>query len=173
MQMNVEFRTLQPEDASALLNFEQQNRQWFEQFVLPRADAVYSPEGIAEHIRNCLDDYASGTMHPCILLNGDGDIVGRANLKDIDSLEGTTEIGYRIAQAYIGKNVASQAVQHLKAAAYEKWQLKRLLAFVTTENPASARVLEKAGFVKCELIPARSTIGSRQLGCYRYEHLRS
>ena len=166
----MEIRTLQRDDAAALLKFELLNREWFEEFVLPRAESVYSPSGMAAHIDTCLHDYALGTMHPCIILDQDGHIVGRANLKDIDPLECTTEIGYRISRQYISKGLATQAVSHLKDLAYGRWRLARLLAFVTTENPASARVLEKSGFVKGRLIESRSVLKTKILDCYQYSH---
>jgi len=167
----MKIRTLEVDDAAILLKFELQNRAWFEQYVLPRADSVYSREGIAAHIETCLNDYASGTMHPCIILDDDGRIAGRANLKDIDSVERTTEIGYRIAQEYVGKGIATEAVEYLKTLAYGQWHLARLLAFVTVENPASARVLEKCGFVKGRLIPDKSELKSKILDCYQYQHI--
>ena len=166
----MEIRILQRNDADALLEFELGNRAWFEEFVLPRAETVYSPSGMAAHIDTCLNDYAAGTMHPCVIIDQDGQIAGRANLKDIDPLERTTEIGYRIARQYIGKGLATQAVSHLKDLAYGQWRLARLLAFVTTENPASARVLEKSGFVKGRLIESRSVLKTKILDCYQYSH---
>ena len=167
----MKIRTLQIDDAAALLDFELRNRAWFEQFVLPRADSVYSQDGIATHINTCLYDYTNGTMHPCLILDDYGRIAGRANLKDIDSAERTTEIGYRIGQEYAGKGMATAAVEYLKTLAYDQWRLARLLAFVTTENPASARVLEKCGFIRGELITNRSELKSKVLDCYQYEHI--
>lgn len=169
---DMEIRTLQKNDAAALLAFELDNRIWFEQFVLPRPDSVYTQQGIATHIEECLRDYAIGTMHPCVILDDDGCIAGRANLKDIALENGTTEIGYRIARQHVGKGVATMAVDHLKKLAYTQWKLTSLLAFVTTENPASARVLEKSGFVRRELIRNRAALKSQILNCYRYEHVR-
>jgi ribosomal-protein-alanine N-acetyltransferase len=166
----MEIRTLRRDDAAALLEFELGNRAWFEEFVLPRDESVYSPHGMAAHIDTCLNDYALGAMHPCVILDQDGQIAGRANLKDIDPLERTTEIGYRIARHHIGKGLATQAVSHLMDLAYGQWRLTCLLAFVTTENPASARVLEKSGFVKGRLIESRSVLKTKILDCYQYSH---
>jgi ribosomal-protein-alanine N-acetyltransferase len=167
----MKIRTLQVDDATALLEFELLNRSWFEQSVLPRAESFYSIDGVAAHIDTCLHDYTLGTMHPCIILDNDGQIVGRANLKDIDEVARTTEIGYRIGQAYVGKGVATEAVIFLQDLAYSQWKLKRLLAFVTTENLASARVLEKCGFMRGELIPSRSELKNKILDAYQYQHM--
>ncbi len=166
----MEIRTLRLDDAAALLEFELSNRAWFEEFVLPRAESVYSQAGMAAHIDTCLNDYAAGTMHPCVILDRDGRVAGRANLKDIDAAEWTTEIGYRIGRQHIGRGLATRAVSHLKDLAYGQWRLARLLAFVTIENPASARVLEKSGFVKGSLIESRSVLKTKILDCYQYSH---
>jgi ribosomal-protein-alanine N-acetyltransferase len=167
----MKIRTLQVDDAAALLEFELDNRAWFERFVLPRHESVYSTQGISAHIETCLEEFENGTMHPSVILDQGGKIVGRANLKDIDSLEKTTEIGYRIAQQYTGKGIASQAVRYLQELGYEKWRLKRLWAYVTTENAASARVLEKSGFVRGKLFQGRSELKGKTLDCYQYEHV--
>lgn len=163
-------RTLQADDAPALLAFETENRSWFERYVLARAEATYTVEGIVEHVNACLHDFAEGKMHPCLIL-AEGKIIGRANLKDIDLAAGTTEVGYRIAEAYVGRGVATYALQQLMALAYDKWQLARLQAYVTTENPASSRVLEKAGFILRGMREGKSEIKQRLLDCYHYEHI--
>ncbi|MBV8665461.1 MAG: GNAT family N-acetyltransferase [Burkholderiaceae bacterium] len=172
-------RTLQAEDADRLLQFECENRAWFEQTILPRPESVYSPAGIVTHIEECLDGLARGTFHPCILVeevegaeNG-GAIVGRANLKNIDAAASSTEIGYRIAERCTGKGLATAAVAHLMELAYGRWKLARILAYVTVENPASARVLERSGFDRIALIPNRSAMPHKLLDCYEYLHCAS
>jgi ribosomal-protein-alanine N-acetyltransferase len=167
----VTVRTLQADDAAALLDFEIENRNWFERYVLARAASTYTPEGIVKHIDACLKDFAAGTMHPCLVLD-DGKIIGRANLKDIDSVQGTTEVGYRIAEAYVGRGVATQALHYLMTLAYDEWKLTRVLAFATTENPASRRVLEKAGFVFRGMADEKAEVNQRLLQRCRYEHVR-
>lgn len=142
-----QIRTLQPDDAVQLLHFEQANRHWFERHVEPRGDAFYSLEGVADHIREFLAAHADGTRHPCVIVDGQGAIVGRANLKEIDRLAGTAEVGYRIAASHVGMGLASRAVGHLVDVARVSWQLKHLHAFVADGNAASARVLQKSRFV--------------------------
>jgi ribosomal-protein-alanine N-acetyltransferase len=166
----MKIRTLQVEDTAALLAFELHNREWFEQYVLPRSDSVYSYDGMSAHVDTCMRDHAIGTMHPCIILDANGRIAGRANLKDIDAQAGTSEIGYRIGQEYVGKGVATEALKYMMALAYEEWCLARLFARVSTENPASARVLEKCGFVRGELSPEISKLKAKVISCYEYEH---
>uniref|UniRef100_A0A0D9VX60 N-acetyltransferase domain-containing protein n=1 Tax=Leersia perrieri TaxID=77586 RepID=A0A0D9VX60_9ORYZ len=58
-------------------------------------------------------------------------------------------VGYRVAQAYWGRGVATGAVRAAAEAVFAEWPwLERLEAVADVENPASQRVLEKAGFVR-------------------------
>ncbi len=73
-----------------------------------------------------------------------------------DSQAPELHIGYLLGEATWGQGVATELVQGLVSAA-EKDGPVRLLGGVSIENPASARVLEKAGF---ELSPDLSTTNS-------------
>ncbi|VAI00841.1 unnamed protein product [Triticum turgidum subsp. durum] len=58
-------------------------------------------------------------------------------------------LGYRVAHGYWGRGIATRAVGMAAAAAFAEWPwLARLEAVADVENPASQRVLEKAGFVR-------------------------
>jgi ribosomal-protein-alanine N-acetyltransferase len=144
--MAIDIRTLQHEDAEALLAFELKNRHWFEQHIDARPAAFYSIDGVRDHIGAYLDSYARSAWHPCLLLE-EGTIIGRANLKDIDTAAGVAEIGYRVAQEATGRGAASSALQHLVELARSRWRLRQLFAQVIDGNAASARVLVKNGFV--------------------------
>lgn len=143
----VRIRTLQSTDAEALLTFELNNREWFERHIDARGAAFYSVQGVTDHITAYLSDYAAGTWHPFVIEDDDGIIMGRANLKDIDSSARTAEVGYRIAQSACGQGLATQAVRHLIEEAQLRWNLKQLVANVYAENIASAKVLQRCGFL--------------------------
>ena len=61
----------------------------------------------------------------------------------------TAEIGYWLAEPFWGKGIMTLAVKNLTAYAIHDLKLNRIFAKPYTSNPASARVLEKAGFI-CE-----------------------
>lgn len=143
---NATIRTLQADDAAALLAFEVANRAWFEQHIEPRDAAFYSPQGVAAHIAAYLTGHAEGTWHPFVLEDAAGRVVGRANLKDIDRAAGTAEIGYRIAQDACGQGLATLAVRHLVREAVSRWQLTQLVANVYADNVGSRKVLARCGF---------------------------
>jgi [ribosomal protein S5]-alanine N-acetyltransferase len=163
-------RTLATLDTPALLEFELANRDWFESHVDARAADFYCQAGVAAHIEEALQRMAQGTMHPCLLLEDDGAIVGRGNLKDIDRATGRAEVGYRIAASARGRGLAGAALAHLMELAYGQWQLSGLDAHVTVANAASARVLERAGFSLAGPSPVTALVGEEQLACLYYRH---
>lgn len=140
-------RTLRLEDAPQLLAFEQDNRAWFERHIEPRPDGFYSADGVLAHIRHFLAGHAGGSLHPCVMLDEHGQLLGRANLKDIDRQAETAEVGYRVGQEHAGKGLATAALRHLIGLARDEWRLARLNAYAIDGNAASIRVLERCGFV--------------------------
>jgi ribosomal-protein-alanine N-acetyltransferase len=159
-------RSLAVEDARELLRFEEVNRAWFERHIDPRPDEFYSIHGVTAHIQELLTSYAKGQFHAFILIDETGAIVGRANLKEIRQDAGIAEIGYRIAENSVGKGLATQALTRLIEVARKTWKLKRLIAFVTDDNKASARVLEKQGFVLTDCIQDLALVSGKSLnGC--------
>ncbi len=75
--------------------------------------------------------------------------------KDVERLSG--EIGYWLAEDYWGRGIMTAAAGAVTAAVFEHTELVRLYAPVFSSNPASMRVLQKAGYVK-EGILRRSVV---------------
>ncbi|KQQ33535.1 hypothetical protein ASF61_10695 [Duganella sp. Leaf126] len=170
-------RTLQANDAPALLAFELANRAWFAQHVAVRPASFYSRQGVAAHITDYLDLHRQGTLLPCVLVDaadavdamaGGGAIVDRANLRHIDRAAATGEVGYRIAHAAAGRGLGSLALRHLLHAARHDYQLRTVDAWITDENPGSRRLAEKHGFVRLDLAPLPERCGGVQRWAYGY-----
>ncbi|MBD8543810.1 GNAT family N-acetyltransferase [Oxalobacteraceae sp. CFBP 8761] len=142
----IRIRTLQPIDAEPLLKLELENRQWFERHIDARSSAFYSLEGVTEHIASYLAGLDNGIWHPLVIEDSEGKIVGRANLKDINVLERSAEVGYRIAESACGQGLATLAVRRLIQEARSHWNLTRLVANVYAGNIGSAKVLQRCGF---------------------------
>ncbi|MYC29564.1 MAG: GNAT family N-acetyltransferase [Chloroflexi bacterium] len=66
-----------------------------------------------------------------------------------DVFSRSAEIGYWLGEPYWGKGIATGAVSAFTRFAFSNYDLARIEARVYENNPASARVLEKAGYV-CE-----------------------
>ena len=143
----LDIRPLDRTDAPALLAFETANRGWFEAHIDPRDPGFYCLEGVAAHIDQYLTGFAQGTWHPLVIVDAKQAIVGRANLKDIDLLTRSAEVGYRIAEHACGQGLATLALRRLIDEARGRWQLTRLVAQVYDSNLGSRAVLQRAGFV--------------------------
>jgi RimJ/RimL family protein N-acetyltransferase len=59
---------------------------------------------------------------------------------------GWIDLGFRFAQPYWGRGLATEAAAAWVHAAFDQFRLTRLGAFVHPKNHASIRVLEKVGF---------------------------
>jgi ribosomal-protein-alanine N-acetyltransferase len=71
--------------------------------------------------------------------------------------QGVAEFGYWLGCEYWGRGIATEAARLLAAYAFAQRGLRRIEAHVFATNHASARVLEKSGFVR-EAVPRRSYV---------------
>ena len=67
------------------------------------------------------------------------------------------EIGYFLSEEYWGKGIMTKAVKAVTSYAFAKFDIVRVYAEPFSDNPASRRVLEKAGFI-CEAIFKKNVI---------------
>ena len=155
-------------DLQALLRFESANRAWFEHFIEAREPHFYHPEGLQQHIEECLLQSAEGSFYPGLIKSDTGEIIGRINLRNIDSVRGEAVMGYRVAESAVGRGVATNAVRQLLEFACTELGLSSVRSFVSVENPASAKVLQKCGFARGLLHPGMAMVRGRVLDCYEY-----
>jgi len=76
---------------------------------------------------------------------GDAEPIGMVGL-EIDGLRRDAEIGYWLGECFWGHGYMSEAVGAVSDLAFQRLGLTRLHAHAFVENPASMRVLVKAGF---------------------------
>jgi len=76
----------------------------------------------------------------------DGKFTGTISLYNPNENKKIFEVGYFIARPYWNKGIATLAVSSMCDFGFKKLKLKRIWADTNSNNPASARVLEKAGF---------------------------
>ena len=145
----VTLRYFVPEDARKVFVMSQESglRTW-----LP--DQVYASEEQAFEVLQYLiekcHDPGAPTLAPYVLgvcLNGSDELIGHVGLSP---LNGQVEIGYAIEDRHQGGGLASQAVRAMSDFALARFDLPRVLGIVATDNAASCRVLEHAGFVLAE-----------------------
>lgn len=77
----------------------------------------------------------------------DREVIGGIGFRILEDVyRRTAELGYWLGEAYWGRGIATRAVRVLPAWIFENFPLERIEARVFETNPASCRVLEKAGF---------------------------
>jgi ribosomal-protein-alanine N-acetyltransferase len=74
----------------------------------------------------------------------DGELIGAAGLQ-LEPAHRRAELGYWIARTHWGRGFATEAVRALVGHAFDELALERVFAHHFPWNPASGRVLEKAG----------------------------
>jgi ribosomal-protein-alanine N-acetyltransferase len=146
---SISVRLLRVEDTDAVLNFEQVNRAWFEQWVPPRPDGYFARETLMEINADLVNEAKSGTAYMHLILDSSDQIIGRINLSNIqrENLV-AADIGYRIAQMETGRGVASQAVKLIEGMARNEYGFGTLYGSCLATNPASCTVLVNRGFTK-------------------------
>jgi RimJ/RimL family protein N-acetyltransferase len=75
-----------------------------------------------------------------------GRAIGDSGLLMIEEY-GWIDLGFRLAQRYWGKGLATEVASVWVRAAFDDFHIDRLTAIVHPENLASIRVLEKLGFL--------------------------
>jgi len=88
----------------------------------------------------------------------DGNAVGGVGLHvGQDVHRHSAELGYWLGQRFWGRGIMTCVLRAFSPTAMDAFQLHRLYAMVYENNPASARVLEKAGF-GCEGVQRSAVI---------------
>jgi ribosomal-protein-alanine N-acetyltransferase len=138
-----ELQGLRADHAAAILAFELANRAYFAASISDRGDDYFDRFG--ERHAELLADQEAGAGAYYVLVADDGSVLGRFNL--ILAGDGTAELGYRVAEHAAGRGVATASVRELCLLAAERHGVRTVRAAAADANPASRRVLEKAGFV--------------------------
>jgi ribosomal-protein-alanine N-acetyltransferase len=137
-----ELQQLRADHIPELLIFEQENRAYFAASISDRGDEFFDHFDQWHFER--LAEQEAGICSFYVLVEGDGSILGRFNLFEIDN--GTAEVGYRVAERAAGRGVATATLRDLCRLAASQLGLHILKAKTTNDNVASQRVLIKAGF---------------------------
>ncbi len=80
----------------------------------------------------------------------------------------SAEIGYWLAEPFWGRGIATRALRAFSDYAFATFDLVRLYGTPFEWNPASARVLEKAGFACEGLLRESITKDGRSVGAWMY-----
>lgn len=129
-------------DEASLVSHANNRKVWLN--LRDRFPHPYTLEDAREWIRT------AGPVTPVtsFAIEVDGAAVGGIGFRlHGDVYRRVAEIGYWLGEAYWGRGIMSDAVRAVTAYAFARFDLRRVYAGVFESNAASARVLEKAGYV--------------------------
>lgn len=98
----------------------------------------------------------------------DGDPVGSIGLKPPDDVWSRAEVGYMIAPDEWNNGYATDALEALCGFAFEERGLYKVYATTFATNPASDRVLEKAGFTQEGVFRDEGLVEGEHVDVHRY-----
>ena len=143
-------RPLVPQDAKDLTNLLIRNIDSWTKFE-PRHNGMYYTEYTQQNkimesmrLRSLQLEYLCG-----IYDNTSNTLIGQISLYSIKRLPfSSCFIGYALDKQSEGKGITSEAVQLMVQFAFGHLMINRVEAYVSPNNVASIRVLEKAGFLR-------------------------
>lgn len=136
-------REFMPEDAASLAKYANNRNIWVcvrDQFPHP-----YSQENALEFIKMVNSNRPANVFAIAI----GGEAVGGIGVHpQEDVYRYSAELGYWLGEPFWGKGLMTDIVKGVVAEAFRRFNIWRIYAGVFSSNPASMRVLEKAGFQK-------------------------
>jgi len=130
------------DDAPSLAKHANNRRVW-----LGLRDAFPHPYTI-EDANRFLQGSVAGAPRKNFCIEIDGVAVGGIGLRPGEDVHRhTAEFGYWLAEEFWGKGIMTEVVPAFVDYCFKEFSLNRIYAEPFSNNPASARVLEKASFV--------------------------
>jgi [ribosomal protein S5]-alanine N-acetyltransferase len=142
-------------DAEALASTQRANRDFLAPWDAVRDDDYFTVEAQRNVVRVELGAHERGTMMPRVIVDSDGQLVGRININGITrGAFQSASIGYWVSQSHGGRGLASAAVAEVIDIAFNGLGLHRLQAETLLNNVPSQRVLIRNGFRPFAIAPS-------------------
>lgn len=159
-------RDWQMEDAPSIAKYANNRKIWMNlRDAFPHPYGIQDAEAFISRVTgaDAMVAFAIATPYEAI------GSIGLTPGKDVHRY--TAEMGYWLAEPFWGQGIMTQAVKSLADDAIHDLKMHRIFAEPYTTNPASARVLEKAGFL-CEGILRSSVFkDGKVLDQYLYSYI--
>lgn len=150
-------RSAQPDDAVALAALANDRHVWRNM-----RDLFPHPHTL-QHAQEFIERQSKPSPSRIFVIEVGGAVAGACGVHPLtDVYARGAEVGYWLGAPFHGRGVATKAVGALSRFAFEELGLARLQAGVFEWNPASARVLEKNGYVR-EAVLKKSVFKDGQL----------
>jgi ribosomal-protein-alanine N-acetyltransferase len=106
-----------------------------------------SRERLLERLRGASSDVTDPTAtHFRWMIEADGRIAGTVSARELSRVHGRVEIGYMLAEEFIGRGIGTRAVAMMLERLFCLPELQRIWLSTSAENLASQNVAHKLGF---------------------------
>lgn len=159
--MDVQIRLVTEDDAPALTDMAQRNREFLAPWEPHREDVFFTEEAQRDQLRAVLVRHQAGTAVP-LLITADQRLAGRITINDV--VRGafqSAHLGYWVDEAQGRRGVATAAVTAAVRLAFDDLGLHRLQADTLKHNAASRAVLLSNGFTEIGRAPRYLRIAGR------------
>lgn len=140
----LELRALQPSDAAEIFALTDRNRSYLRRW-LPWVDGTRSVADTQAFIRRSLDALHLGQGFQ-VTIRCRGELVGVMGFVYVDEVNGRTEIGYWLGEAFQGRGIMTRACRALVDFAFRSLHLNRVEIRVEVTNARSRAIPERLGF---------------------------
>ncbi|UDK98439.1 GNAT family N-acetyltransferase [Lysinibacillus sphaericus] len=166
-------RTFQEKDAQGLTGLVSRNKYFWSTYEPLQRPEYYTVDAQYKKIQESLYLMSSKREFTFgIYEQGTNNLIGHIALYAIKRLPYSSAfVGYAMDEIYIGKGIVTEAVELVVQFAFEQIGLHRVEAYVSTENNASIRVLEKSGFQREGLLRKLLYINGQWVDHYMYARL--
>ncbi len=139
--MKFTLRPWQPSDATSLVRYA--NNPAIAQFLTNGFPHPYS----LDHAISFIERVSQQNPTQVFAIDVNGEAVGSIGLHpQSDIMEKNLELGYFLGEPFWGQGISTQAVLQMIPYGFQHFDVVRIFARPFGNNPASQRVLEKAGF---------------------------
>ena len=110
----------------------------------------------AASIRKVLCRYEEGRCYRWgITLKETNELIGIIDLLRFDEEKGSCSFAYMLGECFWGRGYGTEALKAVFAFAFSQMEVKSITADHMAENPASGRVMEKAGMKRVRILPQK------------------
>jgi len=163
-------RTFQEKDAQSLTGLVSRNKYFWSTYEPLQRPEYYTVDAQYKKIQESLylmDSKREFTFGIYELRTNN--LIGHIALYAVKRLPYSSAfVGYAMDEIYIGKGIVTEAVKMVVRFAFEQVGLHRVEAYVSTQNSASIRVLEKSGFQREGLLRKLLYINGQWVDHYMY-----
>ena len=124
--------------------------------------AVKDAEWFIDHCKSNCAENPRKSYNFAIELRAEKKPIGGTGLAKVDLAVSSATLGYWLGEKYWRQGIMSEALKAVLKFFFEELKFNRIEAGAFVENPASARLLEKLGFVKEGFL--RQSVGCKATG---------